>query len=490
MDRNGARDVTVGITTAAPTPLDEAATVIDCLRVRTHGDNFLLIDRAGRFSLVNPQLVARYEAGQLAGTDEDILAGCGLLPRSDLERLAGTYIRARRQAMPGALDYLILVPTLRCNLACSYCQVSRAAVDAKGHDWSAETLAGVEALVAGLTEPVVKIEFQGGEPTLRPDLIKAVIDAVPAGIQAQFIICTNLQTLDDATLALFDRDDVHISTSLDGPITVHARQRQGDAGEAEGFHANLRTLLSRYGPGKISALPTINPLSPPDPEQLIDSFAELGLDSIYLRPINYQGFARKRHPASRVNGDQWLDYHAAFVRRLIARNWADRSRVLEESYFSLILRRIFRPGEDRHVDLRNPNPIGRDYIVIDHDGCAYPTDEARMLTRAGVIDLSIGDIHAGWDTPERAALEAAATNDGDPACEACAFQPYCGRDIIDDIARYGRIDVPREETDFCRRHLNLFDLAFELIHSGDAAVQYSLRRWLGLAGETGALAAP
>ncbi|WP_245836825.1 radical SAM protein [Sphingopyxis indica] len=478
------------IAAATLAPLGEAATAFDSLRVRARGNDVLLIDRAGRFLLVNPQLAARYESGQLSASDEDFLAERGHFPRSELERLAGAYIRGRRQVVPGALDYLILVPTLRCNLACSYCQVSRAAIDARGHDWSSATLAGVEALVGGLTGPEVKIEFQGGEPTLRPDLIRAVIDAVPAEIQAQFIICTNLQTLNDEAMALFDRDDVQISTSLDGPLAVHSRQRQVDAGEAKGFHANLRTLLARYGPGKISALPTINPLSPPDPEQLIDSFAELGLDSIYLRPINYQGFARKRHPASRVNGDQWLAYHAAFVRRLIARNWIDRSRVLEESYFSLLLRRIFRPGEDRHVDLRNPNPIGRDYIVVDHDGCVYPTDEARMLTRAGIIDLSIGDIHAGWDTPERAALEAAATNDGDPACEACAYQPYCGRDIIDDIARYGRIDLPREETDFCRRHLYLFDLAFELIHSDDPAVQYSLRRWLGLAGETGALAAP
>jgi His-Xaa-Ser repeat-associated upstream radical SAM protein len=490
VDRKGAGDVTAAITTAAPTSLGKAAPAVGSLRARSRGDDFLLVDRAGRFLLVNPQMAARYEAGELTATDEDILADRGLFPRSALERLAGSYVRTRRQVVPGALDYLILVPTLRCNLACSYCQVSRAAVDAQGHDWSAETLAGVKALVAGLTGPAVKIEFQGGEPTLRPDLIKAVIDAVPAGLQAQFIICTNLQTLDDETLELFDRDDVQISTSLDGPIAVHARQRQGDAAEAEGFHANLRMLLARYGPSKVSALPTINPLSPPDPEQLIDSFAELGLDSIYLRPINYQGFARKRHPASRVNGDHWLAYHAAFVRRLIARNWADRSRVLEESYFSLILRRIFRPGEDRHVDLRNPNPVGRDYIVIDHDGRAYPTDEARMLTRAGVIDLSIGDIHGGWDTPARAALEAAATNDGDPACETCAYQPFCGRDIIDDIARYGRIDVPRETTDFCRRHLYLFDLAFELIHSREPAVQYSLRRWLGLAGETGALTVP
>src|SRR3546814_4661303 len=38
--------------------------------------------------------------------------------------------------------------------------------------------------------------------------------------------------------------------------------------------------------------------------------------------------------------------------------------------------------------------------------------------------------------------------------------PYCGRAVVDDLARYGRIDLPRHQTEFCRRHLHLFDFLF------------------------------
>jgi His-Xaa-Ser system radical SAM maturase HxsB len=399
-----------------------------------------------------------------------------------LEHLAQIYTEARRRAVPGPLDYLILVPTLRCNLACSYCQVSRAAANASGFDWSHETLASTLNFVRSLDTSALKIEFQGGEPTLRPDLIEAVLNAVPKDVDASFVICTNLQEVDERVLAVFDRPDVSISTSLDGPISLHARQRQGSERRAERFAANLELLLSRYGPEKISALPTIDPSCPPEPDELIEAFAAYGFHSIYLRPINYQGFARKRHAHARETDERWSAYHRRFIERLVERNFADRSRVLEESYFSLILRRIFRPGNDRHVDLRNPNPLGRDYVVIDYDGRAYPTDEARMLTRSGVIDLAIGDIENGWNTSARDALDAASTLDGDPACERCAYKPYCGRDLIDDISRYGTIDLPRGETEFCRRHLALFDLAFSMIHSADEKVRYSLGRWTGLPG--------
>ena len=160
----------------------------------------------------------------------------------------------------------------------------------------------------------------------------------------------------------------------------------------------------------------------------------------------------------------------------------DRGRVLEETYLSIVLRRIFRPGVERHVDLRNPNPMGIDYIVVDHDGTVYPTDEARMLARSGVVDLSIGDVLSGWEGPTRDRLNAASSNQFDPDCARCAYQPFCGRDVVDDLARYGRIDVPRRETEFCRRHLHAFDFAFELIYSADDAVRHSLSRWLRVPG--------
>ena len=335
-------------------------------------------------------------------------------------------------------------------------------------------------IIDDLTALSVKIEFQGGEPTLRPDLIEVIIARCSAKRDAEFVICTNLSRIDDQILNIFDRPDVYISTSLDGDLATHQRNRTQSDEATSAFDRNLDFVLERYGPRKISALPTIDPTNPPAPQDLIDSFTSRGLGSIYLRPINYHGFARKRHSHSREQDASWHRYYEGFIRELIARNWADKSQIVDETYFTLCLNRIFRAGLDRHVDLRNPNPIGVDYVVIDYDGKIYPTDEARMLTRSHVIDLAIGDVHNGWDTPQRRLLNAQSSNVNDPACSQCAYQPYCGRDIVDDLARYGRIDLPRTETAFCKRHMHLFDFAFELIYSNDEATQYSLKKWLRL----------
>lgn len=457
------------------------------LRVRPIEGDALLVNDTGRFFRASPGFLDRLTHEALDVEDMSFLGSEGhvIEEGDEVGSAAHAYGVAERLTRAGSLDYLILVPTLRCNLSCSYCQVSRAGVSQPGYDWTDKTLAAVLNILDGLATPGIKIEFQGGEPTLRPDLIRAVIQRCERFETRQFVICTNLHHLDDELLRLFDDPNVYLSTSLDGDAATHARNRTG--GETDHFLVNLEAVLERYGSEKISALPTVNPVAPPDPDVLIDAYAKRGLTSIFLRPINYQGFARKRHKGSREQSESWRDYYEAFVRRVIARNWKDRSRILEEAYFSICLRRIFQPGADRHVDLRNPNPMGADYVVIDHDGSVYPTDEARMLSRSGVIDLTIGHVATGWDTEARRQLNAHATNQFDPACQRCAYQPYCGRDVIDDLARYGRIDMPRNDTEFCRRHLHIFDLAFRLIYDENPAVRYSLSRWLRLQGTPPAL---
>lgn len=453
-------------------------------RALTNG-TALFTNETGRFFATEGECLDRFIEDRLTPDDYRFLARDGHTyeGEADLSFTAHCHGVAQRFSRAGNLDYLILVPTLRCNLTCSYCQVSRAGINQHSYDWSADTLMAVLSIIEGLNAKAVKIEFQGGEPTLRPDLIRSVIETCSAARKAEYVICTNLSSLNNQVLAILDRDDVYISTSLDGDRETHLRNRTKSAERTDTFEKNLEFVLRRYGADKISALPTVDPLHPPDADDLIDSYASRGLNSIYLRPINYHGFARKQHQESREQDQVWRSYYEAFVRKLITRNWRDRSRCLDETYLSLCLNRIFRPGMDRHVDLRNPNPIGVDYIVVDYDGQVYPTDEARMLSRSRVIDLSIGDVHEGWDTPKRQLLNSHATNELDADCSRCAYQPFCGRDVIDDLARYGRIDQPRTSTAFCKRHLHLFDFIFELIYSGDEPTLYSLRRWLGLPGD-------
>jgi len=443
----------------------------------------LFANDAGDFFVGHEPFLDRYATGRLTPSDRLFLERYGHAAASEDDLFYLSFLRriAARHATHGPLRYVILVPTLRCNLACTYCQVSRVAENSPGFDWEEDTVAAVLRYLDNLTTDHIKVEFQGGEPLLRLDLLKRIYAFCERRFKtAEFVVCTNLQVLGPEERSFFARPNVFISTSLDGDALTHRKNRTRNAEMTAAFFENLRSLIETVGVDKVSALPTIDYADPPDIDALIAAFSQFGLRSIYLRPVNYHGFARKAHGYARDSIEQWNGYYFAFLERLIEHNFTEPDSFYEEYYFKLCLSRVLRAGHDTHVDLRNPNWLAQDYIVIDYDGTLYPTDEARMMTRGGQIDLSIGNVQSGLDEPKVALLNRHAFNNFHEDCIHCPYQPYCGTDLVDDLSRYGRIDVNKLETWFCRRHMAIFDRIFSYIYSDDAKIRFSLLRWAGL----------
>jgi His-Xaa-Ser system radical SAM maturase HxsB len=442
----------------------------------------LFADPAGGWFWSDEHFLSRYALDRITERDRDLLlsGGHAFETTNDLSHSSYLYRWAARHPAPTKeINYLIVVPTLRCNLACDYCQVSRAAEGARGYDWSDETAVGVLKFLDGLTTKSIKIEFQGGEPLLRIDLLEKIRAYCRERFEhSSFVVCSNFQRVDDSGWRFFEAEDTHLSTSIDGDFATHTRQRTHDDVATSGFLDNIRKFQRRFGSDRLSALPTIDLKRPPDFNQLIDAYESFGIRSIYLRPINHQGFAR-RAPDNANASAIWAKLHREFIEILIERNYSSGG-IIEEFYFTHALRRVLNARANGFVDLRNPNPVADNYLVIDYDGTFYPTDEARMMARVGQIDLSVGNIDRGIDLEKVCAMNAHSFNDFDPDCRHCVYQPFCGVDTIDDISRYGRIDTPRHWTWFCQRHMALFDLVFELIASTDPKVQYSLTRWAGV----------
>jgi His-Xaa-Ser system radical SAM maturase HxsB len=439
----------------------------------------IFTDEGGGWFASSEEFLDRYVAGKLTAEDHTFLLRGGHAFERELDLYYSSFLRrwTARHATPAeGISYLILVPTLRCNLACDYCQVSRAAEGAKGFDWNEATLERTLAFIDGLQTQELKVEFQGGEPLLRLDLLSKVRDFCKQRFKhTSFVVCSNLQRLDDAAWTFFEDEGTSLSTSIDGDVGVQTRQRTQAPRLSETFFSNVEAYVSRFGTNRISALPTVDLRDPVDPNVLIETYDRFGLRSIYLRPVNRQGFAR-RAPLNEHESSDWAAYHRRFVRALIDWNF-EHEHPIEEFYLSHAIRRVLRPAVDGHVDLRNPAPVGNGYVVVDYDGTLYPSDEARMMSRVGQVDLSIGTVATGIERDKVEAINVASFNDFDPDCQHCAFQPYCGTDVVDDISRYGRIDIPRIETLFCKRHLSLFDLVFELLRSQDELVIHSMKKW-------------
>lgn len=452
------------------------------LSFRDLGEGRLIVaDDSGSFFLTQADFIERYAEGRLRESDHKFLTtnGIAFAEVGDLRHTAFLARWAKRQYVQEKSAYVILIPTLRCDLKCSYCQVSRAPQHASGFDWDQETLTNVISFIDSLDVERIQIEFQGGEPLLRLDLLKAVSNFVRKRFKfASFVVCSNLQSLSEEALEYFSADDVLVSTSLDGPSIIHTKNRTNDSSLTEAFHRNLKSIIERFGSEKVSALPTIDVSNPPRPIDLINEYVRYELHSIYLRPINYQGFARKIAQEA-LNTDSWFTYYKAFIAEIIRWNSAG-GPIIEEFYLTHCLRRMLAAGWDGHTDLRNPNYPHHQNSVVDFDGKVYPSDEARMLARIRRIDLSIGDVASGIDTKKIDQIKSAHINNFDADCIHCPYQAFCGTDPIDDISRLGRLDVPRQDSWFCQRHLSMFDLAVELLYSDVKEIQFSICNWLGI----------
>ena len=331
------------------------------LRLRAmKGGQTLVVNDAGRFFAGSADFLARLADEKPTIADETFLRKRGHVVADDDALGKAAFVRgvADRIVQAGPLDYLILVPTLRCNLACSYCQVSRVAEKARGFDWDDATLEAVLPIIDGLTSDRVKIEFQGGEPTLRPDLIQAVIDRCARFDDASSLfapICSGWMTrsLRSSTGPSLHQDlarrrQSHARPQPDGQCDCD-RWLPRQPGDGD------RAVRSEEGVGASNRRP-----APPPADELIDAYV-IGIDSIFLRPINYQG---SRASATRIarTGSRT----GALLRGLRApadrAQLEDRSRVFEETYLCICLRRIFRPGARPPCRSAQPQPDGSSTI--------------------------------------------------------------------------------------------------------------------------------
>lgn len=433
------------------------------------GRRYLFSNDAGDFFLSSPLMLERMVEAKLMPHDEQFLLEKGFAFETVGDFHYNSFLGRLRQrkAIPSQLSYIIAIPTLRCDLACRYCQVSRAHRNASGFDWSEATTRRFLQFLDGLPGQAIVIEFQGGEPTLRLDIVEQVIRFCERRFdERRIIVCSNLGTVSHRLLDLLERPEVTVSTSLDGPTLPHSRNRGVDAGAYAHLLEAIASLRARYGPNKIGALPTITPGDYGRIGEVVDTYVRLGFGSVFLRPVSFHGFARKAFGEVRSDSLSWQLAYRRALDYIFDLN-ATGQGVIFEYGLEVALKRLFLPAHNGHVDLRSPNPAARDYVVVDHDGRLYPSDEARMLARVGRADLSIGSLERGLDRARAAALSWNQLNEAHEDCIHCAFQPYCGIDIVDDLARYGRTDNPKHLTWYCRSNAARFRMIFEMLLGGE-----------------------
>ena len=430
----------------------------------------LLTNIVGEYFFTKDEVLKSLVDGTLPNDSEDYLNLRSLHFICDdqtqsAKQLLGIKTRTKLSNYSNLTSLHMFVISLRCEHSCPYCQVSRQSDDKLAFDMSYETASKAVDFALSGPSPRIKIEFQGGEPLLNFDTLKFIVhDAKEKnetiGKDLSFVIATNLAVITDEILDYCKLHDIEISTSLDGPASLHNHNRPRPGNNSHELATQgIKKVREKLGFDKVNALMTTTDKSLEDPRIIIDEYLKHGFSGIFLRPLSPYGFAIKTKKYNAYGSKKWFEFYKSGLEYILEIN---KSGVhFREFYSATILKKILTLKDPGYVDLRSPAGIGIGGIVYNYDGKIFASDEGRMLAEMGDNAFEIGNLATDnfkdvfLSDKLLDPLEQSMTTSA-PRCSECAFEQYCGADPVFHYATTGDFLGKKAESDFCYRNYNTF----------------------------------
>lgn len=299
-----------------------------------------------------------------------------------------------------------------CTLSCRYCYAG----SKFKKDMSLATAQKIVDFAMEITPTGRKIEFGffGGEPLLRFDLIKEIINYIrkkerEVGKAICLGVTTNGTLLTQTILDLFKDENVDLCISIDGPAYVHNlnRRYKDGRGSFEDVVRNLSLAIEQlgslqvnavYGPDTIDFLP-----------ESVSFFSQLGVSVIHLNP-NICAF--------------WEESTYSKLREVymqIANQYIQSYQQGQEIAINLIDSKIivFLKGGYQVTDKCG---MGETEWGFAPSGNIYPCE--RLIGEDNDSSYCLGNIHTGLDLMRRCSLLEHRGNRNEE-CRTCALQKFC-----------------------------------------------------------------
>lgn len=409
------------------------------------------------------------------------------------QELLRARIAARKETVLAGQSLHIIVPTLQCEHSCQYCQVSRRLEDI-GHSMSPTQIDDACATIFQSQADTLTVEFQGGDPLLRFDLIQRAVDLIQKmNLQhkrrIRFVVASTLHQLTSEMCEYFRCNQVYLSTSLDGPEILHNKNRPLASRDSHSRTLTGIELARRImGPQAVAALMTTTKASLAYPEAIVDEYVKNGFTEIFMRPLSLYGFAKRNIKHLGYTLLEFTNFYQKALHRVL--EWNARGTELREGTAALILNKLLSPFDAGYVDLQSPTGSGLAVLVYNYDGYVYPSDEARMLAETGDYSLRLGSIGDSLEqlmtSPVMKLMIETSISTQAVGCETCAFNSFCGPDPVGTQAEFGDMRAVALLTEHCKRNKWLFEFFFRKLRDADDTFLDIAYRWAHPAGHSDA----
>ena len=398
-----------------------------------------------------------------------------------IEKVANAY-RDNKQYLFSATSLHIFVMTNACNMCCVYCQAQDSAQEKKGKMQEMTAKAAVDIALQSPNE-YLTFEFQGGEPLLNFETIKYIVEYSEQNKnhkQIQYSLVTNTLLLNEEMIQFFKKYDVSISTSLDGCKEVHNSNRPKIDGDGTYDYVSRNIKWLQSNDIQVGAIETTTKISLKNAEKIIETYHNLGLNHLFIRPLTPLGYAKEHWAEIGYEPEEFLKFYKQCILILLEHN---RNGIrMSEGHARIFLKKILTGYSENYMELRSPCGAGIGQMAYYYDGNIYTCDEGRMVAEMGDQMFCLGSVNYSTydDLMENRVCKVtcqASVLESLPGCCDCVYHPYCGVCPVISYASDNSIYTRESNVYRCKIYKGILDILFEILLEEPGAEDI-LKTWI------------
>ena len=398
-----------------------------------------------------------------------------------IEKVANAY-RDNKQYLFSATSLHIFVMTNACNMCCVYCQAQDSAQEKKGKMQEMTAKAAVDIALQSPNE-YLTFEFQGGEPLLNFETIKYIVEYSEQNKnhkQIQYSLVTNTLLLNEEMIQFFKKYDVSISTSLDGCKEVHNSNRPKIDGDGTYDYVSRNIKWLQSNDIQVGAIETTTKISLKNAEKIIETYHNLGLNHLFIRPLTPLGYAKEHWAEIGYEPEEFLKFYKQCILILLEHN---RNGIrMSEGHARIFLKKILTGYSENYMELRSPCGAGIGQMAYYYDGNIYTCDEGRMVAEMGDQMFCLGNVNYSTydDLMENRVCKVtcqASVLESLPGCCDCVYHPYCGVCPVISYASDNSIYTRESNVYRCKIYKGILDILFEILLEEPGA-EGILKAWI------------
>lgn len=372
----------------------------------------------------------------------------------------------------------IFVITTNCNQNCVYCQASASNSGNLKKIMNKEI--AEKAVDIALQSPGknLSFEFQGGEPLMNFEVLKHIVKYTRVknktlNKEISFNLVSNLTLMNDEIMEFLIDNDISIATSLDGGEYIHNKNRPYNRRSSfkivKEKISKINNLCKEKNKNcKVQAIQTTTSFSLDRWKEIIDTYVEFGMESIFIRPLTPLGNSKDQWNKIGYTPEKFLDFYrncCDYIKQL-----NNNGIVIKEGHNSIFLSKILKNEHVNYMELRSPcgGTIGQ--IAYNYDGNIYTCDEGRMLAERGDESFKIGNVYVNdfnslINNRVCSTLCISSCIETLPACSDCVYNPYCGVCPVYNYDKTGSLFDQMPGNYKCKIYKGMLDIVFEDIIS-------------------------